>query len=498
MNSKSRNSLLLLGILLIASCLQGCSGGGFNDPDVVNDILRVWGGESVDSGDAIAVDADGNVFVAGIFSIEADFDPGAGTDMRTTDGSHEFFLARYDSSGVYQWVKTWGGTEYLQLGWIHDMAVDNAGGIYIVGYFIGPLDFNPGEGVEDRTSNGASDGYLLKLNTDGDFQWVNTWGETGLNEVIGVDIDDSQDVYLAGYFSETFDSDPGAGVNDVSAEGDTDVFVVKLDANGDFIWARTFGGGLADYPSSIAVDNDGMVIIPGNFRSETIDLDPGDGTDVHESFADYDVFLTRLTSDGEYVWGNSWGGYGDDSGPDIDTDDAGNIYIVGELDQPMDVDPGPDAAMLYSNGRDDIYLSKFNPGGEFQWGMSWGGQSFDRIGGIYAGSYGVYVAAYYHEKVDYDPGPGKSVLDGYQYVCVSNFSYDGSFRWVGRWGSEDTEICRGIAVNAEGYVFLTGSSEDLSWYRSDPDGVMADAPPSNPDACLVRFPPYYEGAAMDF
>lgn len=488
---------ILAGLLIaVGFMFTGC-GGGINPADISNDWALVWGGTSYDNGSAVITDESGNIYVAGVFSDETDFNPVpervASLSVRYFD--KDFFLTKFSPTGEYQWSRIWGTPEdnAMDENSVNDMTSDPAGNIYVAGYFQAVLDFDPGEAVEEHSSLGQSDAFLSKFDSDGNFIRVLTWGGTSYDSILGVESDSVGNIYVTGNFGETIDFDSGDGVEEHSSNGDADVFVAKLDAEGNFIWACTWGGDTSEYSSAIALDSSGHVLVSGSFHSETVDFDPGLGIDEHQTFAGYDAFLTKLTSDGKYVWTKTWGSYEDDSGTDVDVDGSGNVYIAGGFKDPMDVNPGAGVKMLYSNGYDDVYLVKFSPVGDYQWGFSWGGVEYDVIGGIEVNGGNIYIAGSFRGDVDFDPGSAMQSLDSYYDICVSCFNPDGLLRWVGRWETPDEDYCSGITVSNAGHIFISG-------YTTQP-------PPSDEsaflylpeyDAFLVRFSPYYGSSAMPF
>ena len=120
---------------------------------------KTWGGSGDDNAMGLAVDAAGNVYVSGWFFATVDFDPGSGNDTHPSNGQHDAFLSQFDSSGNFQWAKTWGGSGNDSSG----VAADGAGNVYAFGGFVGTVDLDPGSGVDNHTSHGASDAFLSKF-----------------------------------------------------------------------------------------------------------------------------------------------------------------------------------------------------------------------------------------------------------------------------------------------------------------------------------------------
>ncbi len=489
-------TILACMLLAVGFMFTGC-GGGINPADISNDWALVWGGTSYDNGSAVITDEYGNVYVAGIFSDETGFDPVPErvASLSPIPYDKDFFLTKFRPDGEYQWSRIWGTPEDNEMDQnsVNDMALDHVGNIYVAGYFQAVLDFDPGEGVEEHMSRGKNDAFLSKFDSDGNFIRVLTWRSVGFDSILGVETDSASNIYITGNFEDTVDFDPGVGIDGRTSNGDADVFAAKLDAEGNLIWARTWGGETSDYASAISLDFNSNVIIPGSFHSETVDFDPGLGIDEHQTFAGYDVFLTKLSSDGKYVWTKTWGSYEDDNGPDVDTDAAGNVYIAGRLEEPMDVNPGAGVKMLYSNGDYDVYLVKLNPEGDYLWGFNWGGVNYDFIGGIEVNGGNIYVAGVYQGIVDFDPGSGRQELESYQDICLSCFNLQGVLRWVGRWETPDRDYCSGIAVSNAGYIFISGYTT-----QPPPSDESAFLYLPDYDAFLVRFSPYYGALDMPF
>jgi hypothetical protein len=193
----------------------------------------VWakrlGGVGTDIGNAVFVDAAGNVHTTGYFRGTADFDPGVGTINLTSAGNQDIFISKLDSSGSFVWAKSLGGGNY-DIG--NAVFVDAAGNVHTTGYFSGTADFDPGVGTVNLTSAGGDDVFVSKLNSSGSFVWAKSFGSSSTDTANAVFVDASGNVYTTGYFSGTADFDPGVGTSSLTRAGESDVFVLKLDSSG--------------------------------------------------------------------------------------------------------------------------------------------------------------------------------------------------------------------------------------------------------------------------
>jgi hypothetical protein len=226
-----------------------------------------------------------------------DFDPGAGVDNHKSNGAWDIYLSKLDPDGNFFWARTWGGLG-CDLG--GSVAIDGSGNAYITGEFSGMMDFDPGTGVDNHTSDGSWDVFLSKLDTGGYFVWAQTWGGPVYDRGNSVAIDGSGDAYIAGSFQYKVDFDPGAGEDNHKANAyASDAFLSKIGPTGDFVWARTWGGSGDEGGISVAIDGSGNAYIAGSF-SETVDFDPGTGVDNRTSNGSYDAFLSKFPPDGNW------------------------------------------------------------------------------------------------------------------------------------------------------------------------------------------------------
>jgi len=134
------------------------------------------------------------------------------------------------------------------------------------------------------------------------FEWARAFGGTSGDQGNSIAVDASGNVYTAGSFQGTVDFDPGAGTSNLSAVGSDDIFVQKLDASGNFLWAKAFGGSASDFGRSIAVDASGNVYTTGNFRG-TVDFDSGVGTANLSAVGSRDIFIQKLDASGNFQIG---------------------------------------------------------------------------------------------------------------------------------------------------------------------------------------------------
>jgi len=365
------------------------------------------GGTSEDYGSSIAVDGSGNVYTTGFFSLTVDFDPGAGTSNLTSAGGQDIFISKLDAAGNFLWAKSIGGTSHE---FSYSIAVDGTGNVYTTGYFLETADFDPGAGTSNLVSAGSYDIFISKLDAAGNFVWAKSMGGTAFDYGNSIAVDSSGNVYTTGYFSLTVDFDPGAGTSNLTNAGLEDIFISKLDAAGNYLWAKRIGGISRDYGESIAVDGFGNVYTTGNFQG-TVDFDPGAGMVNLTSTGNEDIFISKMDAAGNFLWAKRIGDIARDYGKSIAVDGSGNVYTTGNFQGTVDFDPGTGTSNLTSTGLDDIFISKLDAAGKFLWAKSMGG-TYEDFGSYIAvdGSGNVYTTGWFKGTIDFDPGAGISNL----------------------------------------------------------------------------------------
>lgn len=315
-------------------------------------------GNLIARGFLIAVDASENVYTTGTFFGTVDFDPGPGT-FNLSSILRSVYVSKLDAGGNFIWARQMGGVGNTDEATSYSMAADASGNIYTTGSFIGTVDFDPGAGIYNLSCS-SENIFVSKLDADGNFIWAKQMGATGNGEGFSIAVDDLGNVYTTGYFTGTIDFDPGAGVFNLSSAGNEDIFVCKLDANGNFIWARQKGGKGADQGYSIVVDASGNLYVTGYFNN-TVDFDPGACMFNLTSAGDRDIFIFKLDDAGNFVWAKQIGGTGADIGFSIAADARGNVYTTGYFTGTVDFDPGTGVYNLSSFGAYDFFVHKLSP-----------------------------------------------------------------------------------------------------------------------------------------
>ena len=238
------------------------------------------------------------------------------------------------------------------------IAVDASENIYSTGYFQFNVDFDPGTGTTNLSSSGGQDVFIQKLDASGGFIFAKSFGGfAGIDNGNSIVIESSGNIYTTGFYQGTVDFDPGTGVTSLTSNGQSDIFVQKLNPLGDFEWASSFGSTSFDKGNSITVDAVGNVYSTGVYEG-TVDFDPGTGTLDLISNGGRDIFIQKLDPSGNLLWANSIGGASQEVGNTITLDASENIHLVGNFQGVVDFDSGPGTASLVSYGSYDPFILK--------------------------------------------------------------------------------------------------------------------------------------------
>ncbi len=368
----------------------------------------VWakrmGGNGNDMSNSIAVDAAGNVYTTGFFATTVDFDPGAGVVNLTSGGWTDIFVSKLDNNGNYVWAKSMTGTGAKD-DYGYSITLDAAGNVYTTGYFENTVDFDPGAGVANLTSTGGTDIFVSKLDNNGNYVWAKNIGGTNNDLSNSVALDATGNVYITGYFQGTVDFDPGLGTADLTPDSGSNIFVSKLDNNGNYVWAKALGGNRG---YAIAVDAAGNIYTTGIF-SGTRDFDPGSGVANLTSAGIYDIFVSKLDNNGSYVWAKRMGGTGIDYVTSIALDATGNVYTTGYFPGTANFNPAG-TANLTSAGYNDIFVSKLDTNGNYVWAKRLGGSNYDYGQGIALDASGnIYLTGSFAGMTDFNPNGGTNL-----------------------------------------------------------------------------------------
>lgn len=319
-----------------------------------------FGNVSDQVGHGVAVDADGNITITGMFDGSIDF----GGETLTSTGGKDIFLARLNREGGHIWSKKFGDGAN-QIG--QAIAVDAQGNVSLCGSFDGTVNFGAGE----ITSAGSTDVFVASFDPTGKRRWDKRFGDTSTQECNAIAADADGNVAITGSFQGwvNFSGTP------VQSAGSIDVFLAKFGSDGGVLWSHAFGSVSEQSGQAVAMSPDGGVIV-GGFFAGSINLGGGSLNDPGSS----NIFIAKFDGSGTHAWSRSYGDAETQFLESLAVDGCGDVLATGYFSGAVDFGGGA----LTANGLDDMFVLKLGPKGEHVWSKAFGDE---------AGQYGVAIAA---------------------------------------------------------------------------------------------------------
>lgn len=444
---------------------------------------------------AITQDASGNIYITGRFSSTADFDPSPNVFNLTSNGWRDVFIAKYTSTGGFVWAKSIGGP-FNDSG--TGIGINQEGNLVVFGGFYDVVDFDPNGGVHLMSAgSGLGQGYnsfLLCLDTSGSFLWSKNIGSANsIESVIDMDFDQNHNICLTGQFNGVdVDFDPGPDT--VVMLGNMDVFILKLDSAGNFIWVKSFGEAYHEEDSfAIITDSSNNIYITGFFEDST-DIDPSNS--VHMIYgSDNDSYTLKLDESGSFIWVTTLKSHTDNMGYEMTIDSDQNIYTSGVYywDTLYGISTLDTLFVPPYNGQ-DVYIQKLNPYGDIIWLKGFGsyyGSSdmYDHILDIECQDSSLYITGTNGGWIDFDPDTTSQFIlygnatSGEGDIFVAKFDTSGTFRWANGFYGTDENCGMDLLVSSSNEVFLAGiftgsidadPTSDTLWFTGSYGNAGAD------------------------
>jgi gliding motility-associated-like protein len=355
-------------------------------------------------------------------------------------------IASFNLQSQTYWAQASGGNHVDEA---MDVTHDATGNIYSTGYFTNSATFD--SYVVTSVSSGIPDGYVYKTNAAGQMQWITKFGGNGSDRGLSIRVDGSGNTYVTGYYYglSTFGT---FTLNSVS--GTQDIFIAKLDPNGNFLWVRSAGGNMVDIPSNIAIDNAGDVLVTGSFQgiatfgtaTFTSQITPA------TSIYSYDAFTVKYSNTGTYQWCKTGNGKFTDRGMDIITDASNDIYVCGQFSDSVMFDVfHPNTIMnavyliKYSSSGNEIWFRKASASSSIAYALAIDSNNDIFMAGDFTGTMGFYgtvnnfLTATYANK-----------------IFLAKYDKNGSYLWGTASSSQNYISARNLALDNVGDAYIIG------------------------------------------
>ncbi|MCT8340255.1 T9SS type A sorting domain-containing protein [Flavobacteriaceae bacterium TK19130] len=399
-----------------------------------------FGGAFDDVVTDVAIDANDNVYLTGYFqgavaSNPFDADPGPDVFplLQPAFGlSRDLFIIKLDSNNEFVWAKQVSNP--FGFGAINEdgrtIEVDSDGNVYIGGSFLF-ADFDPDPAVDNvlfSADSSTKDGFILKLDTDGNFVWVKTLpGAGGLVEVEDIEFDDNGDLVILGRLENVVDMDPDeSNTDEYNSVGGNDLFMAKYDADGNYIWGQGFGGPGLEVGNVIRAI--GSEIYVGGMYSAGADLDPSAGEEIPTpNGGALDSFFTQFDSDGNFQYTYTFGGDDDTALENvfyIAEGPNGDLFVSGSFNGTTDFDAGTGEATTTSNGGTDNFMMQVATDGSYKNHWAIGGTGTEgNPHAIFNDQDQIITSGIFQNDVDFDPFSGEDIQssNGNRDIYISRF-----------------------------------------------------------------------------
>lgn len=305
----------------------------------------------------------------------------------------------------------------------------------------------------------------------GDSYGLSAGGAAGDDICWNAAADNEGNVYLAGYYEGNIQL---FGAPELSAVGQSDVFLVKLDPRGQALWAVSAGGSSYDRAHGLSLDPAGNVLIAGSFRGTATF---GDTTVTGRD--DQEIFTASYAPDGQLQWVRTAGGAGQDEAQCVQTDGNGNVYVSGEIWSAATFGD----TTITSAGYRDAFLVKYDNDGAFQWAQRFGGEYYETGNGLAVAPDGrIYLGGFFNRDADFAGDTLTSLGESDLYLAA--LEPNGALRWVRAFGGPEDANCKGLAVDGDGNIYLGGDFEA----EMALDGLSVTSR-GHYDACLAKVAP---------
>jgi len=292
------------------------------------------GGANEEYGIDICTDSEGNAYVIGIFEDKVTI----GQTILVSNGGYDIFIAKMDTDCNWLWARKAGGISWDSG---QGIGIDSAGNVYITGFFQETASF----GAISLTCSGLCNGFVAKLDTDGNWQWAKRIGESIYAVSNGLTTDFTGNIYITGSYRDKVKFGTYLLGNDETLTS----FISKIDSDGNWLWAKGTSGPSGIIGRNICTDSVGKIYLTGVF----LDL-ASFGSTVLNSSGRFDIYIAKMDSEGNWIWAESAGGSDDDFCRDISVDLTGKLYLTGTFQNTIDFG----SFHLSSSGEEDMFVAK--------------------------------------------------------------------------------------------------------------------------------------------
>ncbi len=425
---KMKKKILILALSVICFLLLA------QDPEWI--WARITGGDENHYVTSICNDFSGNVYITGRFK----WNTTIGNSNLITDGDYDIFVAKLDAEGNFLWAQRAGGIAYDTS---YDICCDQDGNVYIAGKFEETANF----GSYTLSSNGSANLFIAKLESNGNWQWAISAGNSGTTKCYAINSCVDGNIVATGYFTE----EPFFGSTELVCESGSNLFVAKLDPSGNWIWASQSDGTSPTHGhcgKSICSNSSGDIFLTGyvsgngNFGSTYLASNPG-----------IDMFIAKLDINGNWIWAINAGDFYPTNGVNIIANNEGESYTIGNFRGSVNF--GNTLLSTSSYNDDDIFISKIDNSGNWMWSRSAGGIYNDYGAGICINeNNNINIGGTFRNDASF--GPFTFTASG-QDLFLAELDAEGNWIYAIQAGGTNYELMANLTIDHSNNLFVAGT-----------------------------------------
>lgn len=364
-------------------------------------------------------------------------------------GSEDGFITKYNNQGQLQWIKQLAGKHTDR---VNGIVVANDHEIYIVGEFRDTFFYNNSYLV----SANHLDAFIAKMDSSGTIQWAmsaNGWGYESANDIA---LMANGNVVITGYYENNLDM----GGQSLLANGQRDIFIATVSPQGTLVWLKTLSGPAFEEGRSIATDTSNNIYIAGSYRDF---LYPNGGLLASEG--GYDAYLAKYDSTGQLLWIKTMGGPAEDKAMYVNVDGEQNVVVVGWYDGYIEIG----TVFTSGNQEEDGFVSKFDPTGNLMWIETFAGDFDERIYGVdFDANNNLYITGTVDSLlVLYGDSLTNRHLNRPTDIFIAKYDKGGNYKWSQTLGHYYNDFCYDLLVENAHTVYLAGNFQDTSIFIGD-------------------------------
>ena len=404
------------------------------------------GGIGSDYAYDVCADTDGNKYITGKYNATIDF---GNSIIITPINNYDVYVAKFNSNNEIQWAKSFGGYSADEG---RTVSVDNDGNVIVTASFFSTVTF----GTDTLYGKGNFDIVVVKFDVNGNYLWMKQIYTANQDKTLDMKIDYEGNYVLTGYYGKGIVDTLKCDSLEIISHGEREIFVLKMDNNGNPIWGVTGGGADSDYPSGLVVDYNNNIYFTGYYNN----LDATFGSIVLPNLGAYDSFIAKLNSAGEYQWAIAANGPSNVEANGIEfvyrgPTEPGEVLITGYFQDSIYV--GPNETLHESVGGRDVFVLAYTEAGDFDGDFFYGGADDDE--GVAINSIKNAGGDYYISGITKSNliANGDTLLNyGARDVFVIKM-YQDSLIWAKNYGGNSDDYINAAYIDDNGIVYFAGN-----------------------------------------